>query len=754
MTIALCGLALSCGCTGTIGESGGSYDVRTSDAAGKDIVVTPPGTGWLDSAWLDAAVGARQAFLTWDGAEGDVLGYRVFIDGQLVGSTTVREYLAEGLEPATTYSFAVEAGYADDLWTQDGPRIAATTESEHDPGFRRLTKEQFNRTMADLHGAVWSAGCAATNCSSPRDGDDWYRIISSQGWGYWDDYMTSYPADIHTGAPGQARGGYKRLDQVVYDEHIAHWTGATMEMAGDNYEDWIGKNLILDPCMAANNAGETNFGTTDEVYQHCMSNFVDEFGRRAFRRPLTGDEHASFMAVYDATGTQYASEGLTGKDLASRGLRNVIAVIMSSPEFLYRVELGDDAGDITPYELASRLSYHFWNTMPDDELFAAAADGSLMTEAGYAAQVERLAGSPRAITTIDEFYRDFFRVQDFPDIRLQDGPSTYHAGPSSQIYGGYLGGIREAMQDEVVSLGVWFTATEPGSYEAMFRSNLHFLKCQERSWLPGECVGAGPWSQWAYGFTEPCVDDDCPIDGGPGWDGQSAPVTLPESERAGLLTRLALLGHDTVNHRPIRRGLYIREALLCDPVPPPENCDVVKPPELDVYMTVREKVEAITEQEGTSCLGCHGNLINGFGHALSHFSSKGQYWEKERMFTDQTNSEGEYWWFLAEPEDWADIDASGTTFFNGEQVTINGAHELADVLAESGQMEWCWSREYFRFAVGRIETGADSEAIEDLANQLRGGSTLAEAYKAIAFMPQFRTLQKAPPAPPEEEGRP
>ena len=57
-----------------------------------------------------------------------------------------------------------------------------------------------------------------------------------------------------------------------------------------------------------------------------------------------------------------------------------MATLTHAPEFLYRVELGDENGNLTPHELASRLSYHFWNTMPDEELFTAAADGSLMTK--------------------------------------------------------------------------------------------------------------------------------------------------------------------------------------------------------------------------------------------------------------------------------------------------------------------------------------------------------------------------------------
>jgi hypothetical protein len=376
---------------------------------------------------------------------------------------------------------------------------------------------------------------------------------------------------------------------------------------------------------------------------------------------------------------------------------------------------------------------------------------------------------------LDEFYRDFFRVQDIPSPSTftQDGPNSYHAFPTNH-YGNAASDPVPSLQNELVNLGVWFTQTQPGTFEDMFRSNLHFMECVYPPHKPDQCFGAGPWSQWAYGI-EGC-DGSAAIDLCPsgGWDGTSAPLTFPEAERVGLLTRLAFLAHDTHTARPIRRGLKIREMLLCDPIPPPENCDVVKPPDLtgvctdingveatectddmhcaagetcvgwdkQVTMTVREKVEAITETPGTTCVGCHSTFINGFGHALGHFSSQGQYWETEHMFTSQKNGVGDFWYFLAPPDQWAPIDASGTTVFNGQMVSINGAQELSDVLVNSGQMEWCWSREYFRFAMGRIEWEGDAEDIEALAQSLRDGSTLGDAFKAVAYLPQFKELYK------------
>ena len=701
---------------------------------------TPP--TWAGDAQLMAVAGIDEVYLNWPPAvddEGGLVTYRVFVDGTEVAELEGLEYVASALEPETDYEFTIQAGDESGNWTTDDLSATVTTARDHDPGFKRLTQEQYNRTLSDLHGTVWQAAWAQTtpHDSWQRTPDIFYSMFTTQNYGYWRDYQRAYPADAHVNGTEEPRGGYKRLDQVVYDEHVAVWVGSTMQIAGYEYEAWIGDSIIFNACNQDNDNGVTNFATQEEINENCVSNYITTFGKLAFRRPLSAEEHQFFMDTYLDASTLYADQGMDAQALASRGLRNVIAVITNSPEFLYRVEIGDENGDLTAWELASRLSYHFWNTMPDQELFDAAEDGSLLTDAGYAAQVDRLAGDPRARRVVDEFYRDYFRVQDLPDLHQQDGPGSYHGGPGYNIYGNAIGSIQPAMMDELANLGVWFTVDQPGTYEAMFRSNLHFLECQYPSWVPDQCYGAGPYSLFAYGISGCVGTDDC---FGGGWDGVSPPITLPESERAGLLTRLALLGHDTVLARPIRRGLYIKETLLCSPVPPPESCDVVKPPELIAGMSVRQQVEAVTEVPDTSCAGCHSTLINGFGHALNHFSSKGQYWDIEPVFTESLN-------WIADQSEWVPIDATGTTFFDGAMVTINGAHELADLLAGSGKMEACWSREYFRFTMGRAEWNVDQESIDALASQLVGGGTLSDAFKGIAHMSQFKTLYRAPQIP-------
>ena len=227
--------------------------------------------------------------------------------------------------------------------------------------------------------------------------------------------------------------------------------------------------------------------------------------------------------------------------------------------------------------------------MPDEELFATAADGSLLTPAVYEQQVERLFNDPRR-TLRSMVWSDFFEFDQIPDVAQgrQDGPAQgwYHAGSNDPDVNTFPRGNETqnshyAMQSELRNLGRWFTSTQPGTFEDLFRSNLHFMPCPDE----GQCAVTGPWACFSYGIHGPCTSfKDCQDrnwDGtGQGWNGVDPPMELPEPERAGLLTRMSMLAHDTVQARPIQRGLKIRELLLCDPVPPPENCEVVKPPQL------------------------------------------------------------------------------------------------------------------------------------------------------------------------------
>jgi chitodextrinase len=802
------------------------FSVVAVDAAGNvslalNITETMPNSAptWPGGELIATDVSGFSIKLSWPPATDDieVVGYRLYRDGELIAEQQGTEAVIDGLSHSTVYEFKVEAGDNLGIWSIDGPSLTVSTAKFDDPGFKRFTREQFARTATALMGQFFDMYCGDGKtlihwgCKTMANGGQslsWYGHLMTSHYGIWTDFRRLYPHDLIEPAKDELRGGYRRFDQVVHPGHVHSWIYATMMIAKSYFEDdtwdastgepaewgdmgW-GDRMVFKPCEKAYKNDPDLFENEAQMYETCVSDFIMAFAPKAYRQPVTDEEHAHLLGVYQAVDGQYDPSDFTvhgpaayspgtpspAFNRASRGLRNVMAVILASPKFLYRVELGDENGNLTAYELASRLSYHFWNSMPDDELFAAAADGSLMTEEGYQAQVERLAASEKADRAITEFYQDYFRVEDIPDIQYQDSQFAdrrYTLGVSDSFGQHPLGagksyhgtrGIGTASRKELTNLGMWFTRTQPGTYADMFTSNLNFLECGEI--YKGQCTtgGADLWGEYIYGVKA--------------WDGESEPIPLPEAERAGLLTRIGMLAHQSNNARPIRRGLKIQEMLLCRHIPPPQNCDVVKPPVLtglcedadgltgvscsddklcgpgeicvgwdkEVTMTVRDKVEEITQSPGTSCSGCHSTFINGFGHALGHFSSEGKYWGQEHMFSNEKAWDGTFAYEMAPPENWPTPDTTGSAIVKGQMLTVNGAKDLSAKLLETGQLEWCWSREYFRFAMGRTETDVDGELIETLADTMKEGATLADAFKAIAYLAPFKTLSK--PIPPQD----
>ena len=148
----------------------------------------------------------------------------------------------------------------------------------------------------------------------------------------------------------------------------------------------------------------------------CARRFVEGFGRRAWRRPLTPDEVARYTRL--AATVQRDRPAPTEDDAgADEGWAAVIAAFLQSPHFLYRAEIGvPDPADptrrrLTDFELASRLSYFLWGAPPDDALLVAAETGKLATPDGLAAEARRMLPSPRARATMSAFFVELFRLR-------------------------------------------------------------------------------------------------------------------------------------------------------------------------------------------------------------------------------------------------------------------------------------------------------------------------------------------------------
>lgn len=310
---------------------------------------------------------------------------------------------------------------------------------------------------------------------------------------------------------------------------------------------------------------------------------IEELGRRAYRRPLTTSEIDGYAALF---GTGAA---LDETDAFGSGMRQVIQALLQSPHFLYRVEGSSNADGeriwLSGFEIATRLSYALWNSMPSDALLDAAAAGELDVPAGVRKWAEILISDARGATTLRLFHEQTFHT------RVYGGQSKDERfGFDAAVLAPYLQQEARLFLDEVVAEG--------GGIAAVLTKPVAFVNAQ-----------TAPF----YGLT-----------GVSGAELQR--VELDPTERAGLLTQLGFLAQTGARTRtdPVHRGLTVLRQVLCDDPDPPPPVNI-ETPAVAPGMTTRE-----TYEKATACgPGCHDTLINPPGFAFEHFDTVGKWREDE-----------------------------------------------------------------------------------------------------------------------------
>lgn len=373
---------------------------------------------------------------------------------------------------------------------------------------------------------------------------------------------------------------------------------------------------------------------------HCAHAFIADFGKRAYRRPLTADEIAAYRDLYRLVVEQACFED---------GIRWIIIGILQSPHFLYRSELGRRNGDtftLTPYEIASGLSYLLWQTMPDDALFDAAADGSLLQPTVVAAHVRRLLDDPKSIEMANDFMGHWLELDGLMQV-VRD----------SEIYAALYFELREAMSQETKLF-----------VEDLWRQNapLSDLFQSDTSWLNEALatyynVDLGEAQEHGNGFYQ---------------------VDVSATRPAGILTQGAFLTTHALptSSSPIHRGVVIRERLLCNELQPPPEGLVIVPPPFDPTLTTRERFAA--HSADIQCEGCH-RLIDPIGLGFENYDGIGRY---------------------RDTEGGAPVDASGSvTRLTGEDTAFSGIDQLAEILATDTEVTACYSRQWLRFGFGETE---------------------------------------------------
>ena len=532
---------------------------------------------------------------------------------------------------------------------------------------RRLTMTQVRNTVADL--AAWALG-------STSAGQTVMTEIASPLGALPDDRREAVPQDLH--------GSYRRLDQSLQQIHVESTYDVAVAL-GAALTTTARLGTVVGSCA-------TDTSTSNDAT--CLDAFIKRFGARALRRPLATDEVDFYKTAYGSSTTASAA-----------AYADLIGILITAPDFMYFVEHGDTAVtgqtgvyDVSPYELASRLSYQLWQTAPDDALLAAAADGSLRDATTYGAQVTRMLADPRARPALDEFFSDWMKAEDLPALDAKNADATFKTFAGTDLPDGKL---RQAMIDDVVGMLDYYTWTSPAGMSSLLTSDLAFPRDARLAKLYGVSV----------------------------WSGTGAPPALPAGQRPGLLTRALFLSTGTANTRPIMKGVFARTNILCDSIPPPPPGANAKPPDLGPNMTTRESVEAITEMPGTVCLGCHGPMINPLGFATEGFDALGRFRTAQRLFDASGTETG------TKPVNTMTVPQ--VVF--GDQTAITTPAELMSLMLASGKVEACLARNFFRYTYGRWEdTTRDGCALEDARKALAGGGSIADLAAAAVKTTEFR----------------
>jgi hypothetical protein len=522
---------------------------------------------------------------------------------------------------------------------------------------RRLTRRQYENSLLDL--TAWVLG--------PLDA----QLI-----------LDSLAVKLSV-VPDEDSSDFRRLDQSLSQQHIDGYYHVGRALGAALTETPARLSALAGDCAADGDTG-------NDVA--CVREFVARFGRRAFRRPLA-DEEIDFYAA-DATGSV--------SDVSPESFAERTSVILMVPDFVYLIEDDrDDDGsglfELSAYEVASRLSFHLWQSLPDEELLAAAADGRLDTEEGYETQVLRLFDDPRTKRTLDQFASEWLRLEEVPALDVLAGTPAYDAFVGDDTP---TPALREAMITEVHDLLRWTVYEEDGSLADFLVSNAVVTTSEELAAIYGVDV----------------------------WTEGDAPGAFPDGERGGLLTRAAFVASGSPVTHPVLKGKRIRTRILCDDIPPPP-ADIPPPPQLDPLSTIREQLQLLTEREGTSCLACHATL-NPLGYVTENYDGLGRLRTHERIFDLATGDE------LGELP--IDNEAVPRVVGNDDRVAQSGA-DLSQYIVDSGKAEICLSQQYFRFAYGRVEDpAADACALDSLQRALEDSGSLRQMLIDVAFQPEFK----------------
>ena len=398
------------------------------------------------------------------------------------------------------------------------------------------------------------------------------------------------------------------------------------------------------------------------------------FAERAWRRPVSQPELEPFLQSFE-------SERGFGESVPA-AFQVAMLGVLTSRNFTYLVE-GDPKPrvQLNDFELASRLSYFLWSSMPDEALFDAAGRGSLsIIREGLAEEVDRMLADEKISRFVDDFPRQWLQLH-----RLGMFP------PDTKLYPKYDVWLEASMREEVVQY-----------FREVFEENLSIDAFLDSDWTV-----ANPRLTEFYGLPEPTAS------------GFRRVALLPENHRGGLLTMGAVLGltSDGTRHRPVHRGVWVSEAIFGKtPPPPPANVDPIEPNPVDSpKATIRQKLAA--HAEDANCAACH-SRIDPLGLAFDQYDAIGQ-WRTHEFVEHGTG---------ANPP----VDASGEL---PDGRAFDDANDFKRLLLEDReQFAEAFVEHLCTYGLRRVITVDDREAIQSILDDAkRNEYRLKDMVRAVAL---------------------
>jgi hypothetical protein len=397
----------------------------------------------------------------------------------------------------------------------------------------------------------------------------------------------------------------------------------------------------------------------------CRRQFIQTFGRRAFRRPLEPEEIAIQEAIFKGEKTFLA------------GAQAVVETMLQSPSFIFWFEQSPNPKWM-PYAKASRLSYFLWATMPDDALLECAGKGELDTPEGVERTARRMLEDPRAKAGVDEFVSEWLRFD-----RVMTASRERRLFP---LFGRELAKSMTEEARRFIADLVW----KDRNFMEAFTANYSFIN-----------------SDLAAVYKVPP----------PARDFQRVEFP-PAAERAGLLGEALFL---TLSSKPddtgpTGRGLFVREQFLCQQVPPP-------PPGVDTNLPPVEQSKPVTNRERLAmhttnkmCAGCH-NLTDQIGFGFEKFDAIGMRRETQKLLFYNAHSAEEA--KHAKPTE-INLELDTRAHVAGIQNSdFTSPRGLGEILAKTPQCQECIVKQVFRYMLGRTDTPADRPVLKQATDDFR-----------------------------------